>query len=161
MLGLLLTLDDEPLVVLHRPSGRGYRLTISGVGDNFQLHTLLAAALIGNPRKGWVEAERPQRSWILAATDGPPDPPGGIRGQFNLVDAFGKWVWNEGRPADIPLFDGVRVLILDPPSYARSWNAGRAYPLMTPTVTVDEVLPADQAARRLARVAPPAASSLG
>ncbi|MEJ2579789.1 MAG: hypothetical protein P8Z68_11965 [Kineosporiaceae bacterium] len=44
---------------------------------------------------------------------------------------------------------------------ARSWNSGPAYPLMTPTVTVDEVLPADQAARWLARVAPPAASSLG
>jgi hypothetical protein len=56
---------------------------------------------------------------------------------------------------------GARVLILDPPSFARSWNAGRTYPLMTPTVTMDEVLPADQAARWLARVAPPAASSLG
>jgi hypothetical protein len=21
---------------------------------------------------------------------------------FNLVDAFGAWIWNQGRPADIP-----------------------------------------------------------
>lgn len=154
LLGLLLTLDDEPLVVLHRASGRGYKLTISGIGDNFQLHTLLAATLIGNPRQGLIEGERPRQSWIAAATDGPPEPGDGVHGQFNLVDAFGKWVWNEGRPADIPLFEGVRVLILDPPSYPRSWNAGRAYPLMAPTVTVNEVLPADQAVQWLARVAP-------
>jgi hypothetical protein len=31
-------LDDEPLVVLDSATGRGFRLTMSGIGDNFQLH---------------------------------------------------------------------------------------------------------------------------
>lgn len=40
--GLAQVLDDEPVVVIDNASGRGFRLTMSGVGDNFQLHTLLA-----------------------------------------------------------------------------------------------------------------------
>jgi hypothetical protein len=37
--GLTAVLDDEPLIVLDPASGRGFRLTMSGIGDNFQLHT--------------------------------------------------------------------------------------------------------------------------
>lgn len=135
--GLLLVLDDTKLVVLDRASGAGFEVTISGVGDNFQLHTLLAARLIG---PGRLPGTPPTPEMIAAATDGDLTPPGGIVGQFNLVDAYGKWIWNEGRPADIPLFHGERVVVLDPPAYARGWNAGRAYPLMIPTVTVDRTL---------------------
>ena len=43
--GLLLVLDDEPLIVLDRAGGKGWRCTMSGIGDNFQLHTLLAGEL--------------------------------------------------------------------------------------------------------------------
>jgi hypothetical protein len=41
-----LVLDDEPLIALDPASGRGYRLTMSGVGDNHQLHTPLADRLL-------------------------------------------------------------------------------------------------------------------
>jgi hypothetical protein len=77
-------------------------MTISGIGDNFQLHTLLAATLIGDPARGLIPGTPPHPAWFAAATDGEMAPPGGIRGQFNLVDATGEWIWNEGRPADIP-----------------------------------------------------------
>jgi hypothetical protein len=133
LLGLCLVLDDEPLVVLHRATGRAYELTISGIGDNFQLHTLLAATLIGDPAEGLIEGKR-------------------LGGQFNLVDAAGEWIWNEGRPADIPHADGRRVVVLDPPPYQRGWNAGRAYPLMAPEIQLDRVLPADEAATWVSRV---------
>lgn len=75
---------------------------------------------------------------MVAAVDGsgPVEPPGGIRGAFNLVDAHGEWVWNEGVPADIPAVDGHRVVVLDPPPYNRWWSAGRAYPPMQPTMVV-------------------------
>jgi hypothetical protein len=43
---LLSVLDDEPLLVVHVESGRAFRCRIGGIADNFQLHTLLAAALI-------------------------------------------------------------------------------------------------------------------
>ncbi|MEU8813236.1 hypothetical protein [Actinoplanes sp. NPDC048796] len=151
--GLLLVLDDEPLLVLHRETGRAYDLKISGIGDNFQLHTLLAATLIGPER---LPGTAPQPAWVAAATNGEMMPEGGIRGQFNLADATGAWIWNEGRPADIPLLGDHRVVVLDPPPYARSWNLGRAYPLMPPEMVVTRTLPTDEAAEWARRVAPPA-----
>lgn len=154
LLGLLRVLDDEPLVVVHRDSGRVYEVTISGVGDNFQLHTLLAATLIGDPAQGMIVGTPPRRSWIAAATDGEMAPPGGIRGQFNLVDATGAWIWNEGRPADIPAIAGRRIVVIDPPPYERSWNIGRAYPLMVPEVHLHRVMPADTATTWLHRIHP-------
>lgn len=153
--GLLLVLDDEELIVLHRPTGRGYRVTISGIGDNFQLHTLLAANLTGEESRGLIPVDRPTTTEVAAASDGELTPPGGIKGNFNLVDAHGKWIWNEGRPADIPRLDGTRIVVLDPPPYERGWNAGRAYPLMRPAVTVSEILTAPEAARWLSLVTPP------
>ena len=153
--GLLLVLDDAQLTVLHRPTGRGYRVTISGIGDNFQLHTLLAARLIGDESRGLLPGEPPSAAAIAAASDGEDlTPAGGITGQFNLVDAYGEWIWNEGRPVDIPLLEGERVVVLDPPPYARSWNAGRLYPLMRPSLIVDQVLTPDQAAHWLSMVKP-------
>ncbi len=146
--GLLQVLDDESLLVLHRETEQGFRLRISGIGDNFQLHTLLAAHLIGQ-----VPGEPITATELSAATDGEMMPPTGIRGRFNLVDAEGNWVWNEGRPSDIPPLDGVRVVVLDPPPYARSWNAGRAYPLMAPEVVVERRLSPEEARELLSRVA--------
>lgn len=32
-----------------------------------------------------------------------------------------------GRPADTPSLEGTRVVVIDPPPYVRTWNAGRAY----------------------------------
>jgi hypothetical protein len=152
--GLLQVLDDEKVVVLHRESGRGYELTISGIGDNFQLHTLLMATLVGDPATGLIAGTPPRPEWVAAATDGRDLEPGGIQGQFNLVDAFGRWIWNEGMPNDIPRFEGVRVIVLDPPPYLRHWNLGRAYPLMYPEITVDRHLSTAEAAAWLAKVKP-------
>ncbi len=151
---LLLVLDDERLVVLHRQTGRGYQVTISGIGDNFQLHTLLAATLSGPASDGLLEDIHVDPAWVAAATDGPLEPPNGpIEGQFNLVDAWGKWIWNEGVPADIPLLDGQRVVVLDPPPYPRSWNIGRVYLMMRPEVRLDRILSPEEAAAWLSRVA--------
>lgn len=160
LVGLLAVLDDERLVVLHRPTGRGFEVTISGVGDNFQLHTLLAATLSGDAATGLLEGVAPDPSWVAAATDGPIQPADSrIQGQFNLVDGYGQWIWNEGKPADIPVLDGRRVVVLDPPPYLRTWNIGRTYPMMRPEVRLDRVMPADEAAGWLSRVAAPAPAS--
>ncbi len=151
LLGLLRVLDDEGLVVLHRESGRGFWATISGVADNFQLHTLLAARLLAPPKRGLfsrssglIPGAGPTPAMVAAADGtGDPQPAGGITGQFNLVDAHGQWIWNEGRPDEIPEVAGHRVVVLDPPPYERSWNAGRAYPLMVADVVVEPMSPAD------------------
>ncbi|GAB2865046.1 hypothetical protein [Lentzea nigeriaca] len=148
--GLLQVLDLEQLLVLHPLSGKGFEVTIGGIGDNFQLHTLLAYRLI--PLH--IPGEPPSLSWVEAASVGPDlEPAGGIQGQFELSDAFGETIWNEGRPSDIPLLDDRRVIVLSPPRYQRSWNAGRLYPMMTPMVDVTRELPPDEAASWLAKVA--------
>lgn len=157
LLGLLLVLDNEKIVVLHRASGRGYELTIGGIGDNFQLHTLLADTLIGDPARGLLDGTPPDPTWVAAASTGPDlQPAGGIQGQFNLVGHTGEWIWNEGRPCDIPKLDGVRVIVLDPAPYSRSWNTGRVYPLMYPAVSLDRQLSEVEAGGWLAKVSPPA-----
>ncbi|MGH6656829.1 MAG: hypothetical protein ACRDVE_16685 [Actinocrinis sp.] len=115
--GLLLVLDDESFVVLHRATSQGWRCTMSGIGDNFQLHTLLAGQFAEA-----VGANLPTAVELAAASTGEPQPPTGITGTFNLVDAFGAWIWNEGRPVDIPRCEGTRVVVLDPPAYERSWK---------------------------------------
>lgn len=154
--GLLAVLDDEPLLVLHRPSGRGYEVTIGGLGDNFQLHTLLAGALSGPEDDGFVGDLDVDPRWVAAASDGPVESFGGsAEGRFNPVDAYGAWIWNEGVPASIPHLDGRRVVVLDPPAYGRSWSNNRRYPLMRGSLRLDRILPAAEAAAWLAKVAPP------
>ncbi len=34
---MMQVLDDEPILVLHPGKGKGYRVRISGLADNFQL----------------------------------------------------------------------------------------------------------------------------
>ncbi|MEV6241528.1 hypothetical protein [Lentzea sp. NPDC051838] len=149
LFGLLQVVDLETLVVLHPLSGKGFEVTIGGLGDNAQFHTLLGYRLV----PAFLEGEPPQQAWVEAASVGPDlEPEGGIQGQFELSDAFGETIWNEGRPADIPLLDGVRVVVLGTPAYVRLWNAGRLYPMMTPMVDVTRELSPDEVASWLAKV---------
>ncbi|MGW7312561.1 hypothetical protein [Streptomyces sp. NPDC054865] len=146
----LAVLDDEPLIVLDRATGAGFALRASGVGDNFQLHTLLADALIG---RGLVAGQAPSADAVACCRDQAGMVP--TTGSFNLVGADGEWIWNEGNPADIPVVDGVRLVVLDPPAYRRNWPAGRFFPGMTGEVVYDHALAPEESAALLARVAKP------
>lgn len=153
----LMVLDGEPLVVLHRASGTGYLLRLSGVGDNFQLHTLLADALIGG---GHVEgrAPAPQEAAVCRETPGQV----ATEGSFDLTAPTGEPIGNEGAPAGIPVVDGVRLLVLDEPSCRRSWPAGRFFPGMRGDVLLERTLDPEETERWYARVSPavsPAVSS--
>ncbi|CAL9651560.1 hypothetical protein SUDANB15_06616 [Streptomyces sp. enrichment culture] len=145
----LLVLDDEPLVALHRPSGTGYALRMSGIGDNFQLHTLLADVLVGG---GHIAGRAPSAEEAAVCRDAPGQVP--ATGSFNLVTPGGAWVWNEGTPTDIPVVDGVRLLVLDPPPYERGWPAGRFFPGMRGDLVLERVLGAEETRQWLARCAP-------
>lgn len=172
---LLLILENEELTVLHPQFRRGYRIRISGLGDNFQLHTLLADALIGDPTHGWLPGERPDPVVVAAAKDGlcphtleesrtfP-----SAQGAFNLwnwqsLQTDGTlptgttqsryWIWNEGTPADIATFEGTRIILLGPPPYARSWNAGRKFPFIPGQLEVLEILTQDRTEDWLSRLA--------
>jgi len=151
----LFLLLDEEMIVLHPALQRGYRIHIRGIHDNFQLHTLLADALIGDPQQGWLPGERPDPRVVAAAKDGAFPRPGedadndfpAAKGVFNLWNWQGlqadgtlyetpgdqsklrkHWIWNEGKPQDIALFEGIRIILLGPPPYDRTWNPGRYFP---------------------------------
>lgn len=153
--GLSLVLDDEPVIVLDRASARGYRLTMSGIGDNHQLHTLLADRLIGTG-PGMLDGDRPLPEWVVAATDGPPRLPVSNPAwqRFWLFDGHGGYVFPEGRPADIEPFHGVRVVVVEPSQGGYGWSAGRVYTQMRPTLTLEGPLDGPEARDLLDRVAP-------
>ena len=118
----MLRVLDEEILVLHPETGRGWKVRVRGVSDNFQLHTLLADALIGDPEKGFLPGRRPDPRIVAAARDRPVDPAATLaEGAFNLMnwqalrpdrtlpagqDGSAHWIWNEGVPADIEGFEG-------------------------------------------------------
>jgi hypothetical protein len=168
-------LENEKIVVLHPDLQRGYLIRISNIALNFELHTLLADALIGDPAQGWLPGQRPDPRVVAAAKDGPFPMPGDkgadsfphARGAFNLwnwqgLQANGKlpegfgntehWIWNEGQPVDIALFEQTRVILLGPAPYQRTWNAGRFFPNHNSELEVLEQLPEQQVNDWLARI---------
>ncbi|MFD0507601.1 hypothetical protein ACFQ0G_42295 [Streptomyces chiangmaiensis] len=153
---LAAVLDDEPLVVIDSRTRRGYALTMSGVGDNGQLHILLADRLVGDPGRGLVAGDRPARSWVEAATDGDPHlgPGDPATRAFRLFDGHGTYVSPEGVPADIEPLDGTRVLVLHPPNGNYALGIGRVFEHMTPALRLDRILAADETQHWLARLAP-------
>jgi hypothetical protein len=147
----LAVLDDEPLIVLHRPTGTGFEVRIGGIGDNCQLHTLLAHVLIGG---GYVPGSMPSAECVRLATD--PEPAQErtqtvATGAFELLAPDGERIWNEGLPDDIPVVEGCHLLVLDEPTYQRSWNADRFFPHLPGTAELTRVLTADESRTWFAR----------
>jgi hypothetical protein len=165
---MMKVLDDEPIMVLHPEERKGYRVRISGLADNFQLHTLLADALIGWFSSRWLRGRRPSRAEVAAARDAPSCEGGpSARGAFNLwtwrglqpdgtlsaaMSGSDQWIWNEGVPADIPSFEGTRIVLLGPPPYARSWNSGRRFPDMVGDLRLEYILTSGEVNNLLGRI---------
>jgi hypothetical protein len=176
-LGIMLqVLDDEPLLVVHVQQRKGFDSRIAGIADNFQLHTLLAGAIIGSPAKGMVTGEAPSKRAVAECRDSAVGRGGGdnVTGAFNLwnwgalqpdgrlpdgqTEGSDHWIWNEGCPADIVPFEGRRVVLLGPPPYVRHWRAGRAFLGMVGELTVERRLSEAEVAdclNRLTRAANP------
>jgi hypothetical protein len=167
---MLQVLDDEKVIVLYPSLKRGYEVRIAGIGDNFQLHTLLADRLLGDERKGWLPGVRPDAKVAALARDATFDPEKTptAYGSFNLLNWYGlntdgsvgegtgnssAWIWNEGIPADIAPFEKTRVILLTPPPYARSWNAGRFFPSMVGELELARQLPLQEVNDWLLRLA--------
>jgi hypothetical protein len=146
-------LDDEPLIALHRPTRQGFVFTMSGIADNFQLHTLLADKLV---TPGHLPGVAPSAEAVEACLAQSPEAPYEYEatGSFNLVAPDGTWIWNEGSPIDIPVVDDARLLVLDPPPYERSWSGVRAFAGMSAELTLERRLSDDGVARLMTRVSP-------
>jgi hypothetical protein len=153
---MLMVLDEEPLLVLDTDQNKGYRGTISGIPDNFTLHTLLMGRLFGDPRQGWIEATGIELDPIRYAMTHSCDQNGPVlTGAFNLWNWTGlqsdgtlpaanleatHWIWNEGVPADIRPFEGLRIVVLGQPAYSRSWRGGLVFAGMIPEFDIREKL---------------------
>lgn len=151
---ILSVLHDEPVLVIEPSTRRGIMARISGVVDNFQLQTLLMDAfprgLLSRPR---VAPE----AVAVARGEGPEEIDLYVPGAWNMYiwaavtprlelpdagdfGAQGFWIWGEGRPEDIPVFEGRRVILLGPPTYPRSWYAQRAFARLPAELRVESKL---------------------
>ncbi|MGW5418867.1 hypothetical protein [Streptomyces sp. NPDC003943] len=146
----LAVLDDAPIVAVDRATGAGFALRASGIGDNLQLHTLLAHALVGG---GHLPGRPPSAAAVARCRDRAGTAP--TTGSFGLTGADGAWIPNEGNPYGIPVVDGVRLVVLGPPPYAMRWDAGRLFPRMTGDLVLERVLEPEESAALLAQVAEP------
>lgn len=134
---IMRVIDDEPFVAIEPATGLGIGGRLSGIVENFQLTVLLMDALPGEARVSRTAAavargDGPQQldetvtgHWSLyshAALDGDgelPDPTDLSRGD--------TWIWHESSPADIPVLDGHRVILLGPAAQPRTWPVQRAF----------------------------------
>jgi len=144
---------DARWLVLCPLDGRGFHITVDGVVSNFDLHTLVAAALIERGVAGkappaqlvaFIEGRAGEAgvdnihkvwnyyTWRAAAHD--------VAAGMQVPTEL--WVWNEGVPKDVPMFDGMRTLLVGPAAYAGAWNVGRTFSALHPTVRVTGELPA-------------------
>ncbi len=154
-------LGDEALHVLHPELQRGFVCQATDVVSVFQLHALLAAALVPLGLPGEVPNPAATACWRGL---GPPSVPESSVGAFQLwhaaglgpdgrtpqgVDARGHWVWNEDMPAVISRVDGVRTLLISTPELERTWSTGRTFGALHSDVTVQQELAAGVVRQRL------------
>lgn len=154
---MLLVLDDEPLLVLHAPTERAWRVRIRGVADNFQLHLLLLGAFAGDG-PGKIRGQAPSAAAVAAGSDGPMGEESVVSdwqlanwfalrsgGRIADEDKERGWIWNEGVPADIEKLGDLRIVLIgESPVIRRTWNAGRIFPPMAGSLVVERALPPDE-----------------
>ena len=146
-------LYDEPFTAVEVATGIGIRGRMSGISDNFQLNVLLMDAF---PQVGMFSRRRVSKAAAAVARgDGPQEIEETVTGVWDLLGWRGAsldgppasmsaaWhsiaIWNEGLPADIPVLDGSRVIVLVPPSYKRVWGASREFPQRAGLGTIERL----------------------
>ncbi|WP_189002254.1 hypothetical protein [Deinococcus roseus] len=155
-------LHEEPVVVLEPATGLGIEGTLSGVVDNFQLHVLLMDTF---PQKGLFKRKRTSdRIIAVAKGEGPQTAEESVEGAWNLYthqalladlslsEASENWIWGEGTPADIPILEDRRVILLGPPTYRRTWNSMRMFDALKADLKVTRVLNERQVRSWLERI---------
>lgn len=164
---ILSVLDNEPLLVIEPDSRTGFLARSFGIVDNFQLNTLLMDAFpLPSPtslrRVSLTAAE-------IARGNGEQMSEEIVTGAWNLYgwkalrkdlrlpdktsyDSNQHWIWNEGVPADIPLFEDRRVILLGPASYDRNWRAQRMFERLPARLQIEKHLTLEEATKWLERI---------
>jgi hypothetical protein len=146
---MLAVIDGEPLVVLHPSTARGFRFRMGGIADNFELHALLIARLAGegagkipNPGSSSSSSQWQLANWTGLLPDRTIDSKNYSR----------DWIWNEGVPADIATFEGMRIVLIGPSTISRSWSAGRVFSGMAAVLELEGPMQEAETESLLARV---------
>lgn len=172
---MLRVLHREPLLVIEPGTGLGLVGTMSGISINFQLQVLLMdvfphpeaggtlQSLARRPGGGSAQRRVSQEAADIARGNVAEQTGEVVAGSWNLFawsavqatgslpdgqgpDATSHWIWHEGVPADIPLFEGYRVVLLGKASYARQFKAQRDFLGLRADVEVERLLAGGEAA---------------
>lgn len=135
---LLRMAHTSALVVLDGSSGRGFRVRFDGISDNHQLHTLLAAELVGAGNHG-LDGQLPDPRCSAAFRDADPHEEY-VYGWWDLLTAEGTDVTTGYAPADIPHVGDDRLVTLQRRLQPRSWKAERHYPQVQGWLVVEREL---------------------
>jgi hypothetical protein len=160
MAPMLMVLDREPILAIEPDTGLGLVGRMSGISSSFQLHVLLMDIFpqsdVRSDRRISQKAGDIVRGRVKDQQDDAP-----LVGRWNMhawtalrgagelphdhdESSIRSWIWNEGVPADIPVFDGYRVVVLGPASYARSFFAQREFLGLRADIEVERLLSADE-----------------
>ena len=168
---MLMVLDREPILAIEPDTGLGFVGRMSGISSNFQLHVLLMDVFpqsdarsgrrishkTGDIVRGRIEVQQDDAPlvgcWNLHAWTA-------LRETVALPrdheqSSTNHWIWNEGVPGDIPVFDDYRVVALGPASYARSFFAQREFLGLRADIEVERLLSADEVSAWVERFSQP------
>ena len=138
------------LVLLHQPSGMGFRLRYENVASCFHLFSLIQTAI----GRRIPDGRRPDPA-IAAAARGRPsrrlmdEAWWHYSNHRSLTADIGASIWGEASVLSIESLDGVQVIVLWPPIVAsRMWDSaffGPPVEALPPDVVVEEELSAENA----------------
>jgi len=164
---MLSVLDNEPTLVIEPQTRLGMLARMSGVVENFQLNVLLMDTF---PNPGIFARRRVPKSVAdVARGIGPQQTDETVKGCWNLYNWTAiepglklpdssnyrdsdSWIWGEGSPEDISVFEGRRVVLLGPASYARAWGCARMFDKLPATLEVEQNLAKDEVTDWLQRM---------
>jgi hypothetical protein len=151
---VLRIVHDEPLLVIHPEKRKGWRFTMRDLSTTTELYVLLLDAIVGDPKKGLLAAKRPNPKAVTTIKDPDNAPKNtamldvpfhtvawtGLLPDGTLPDPKSEdvehqnWVWLEGVPAEIPPFEGERVILLQGPVMKREVEVPVPYDALFPSL---------------------------
>lgn len=164
---MLKTLHRERIIVIEPSLARGFEALISDISSNFELRDMLAMLMWQNRF-----SKTPGLGRFLEILRPVPKAGKGVWNLYNWASvcegrlppasdqsSSRHWIWGEGCPADITEFEGLRVILLGPPSYPRGWNVGQELPQLRAELEIQRWLDATEIKDRMTRFGQAAAAS--
>jgi len=166
---LFSVLFDEPVVVIDIDRKIGFEGEISGIVDNYQLQHLLMAMPLLNENNELTEedisiikgygAQSSEKTvvskWNIYNLElcSQQDWESLINGSDvkKSIEYKSCWIWSEGKPADISIHNGYRVILLGAPPYSRSARIQRTFRNLKADIKVNKILKAEEVEKWLGK----------